>query len=141
MRCAQCARRPRSRPSSSSRWVLVSVRRAPSSASSMRFGSDSTLVGKRITLNGAAKTVIGILPLSFRLYTRDVDVWSPAIIREIPKYDNRANHVLRVVARLRRGFGVADAQRDMRRVAAALAAEYAKEDQGWTANAFSMRDE
>jgi predicted permease len=106
-----------------------------------RFGSDSTLVGKRINLNGSAKTVIGILPPSFRLYTRDVDVWSTVAIQEIPKYDNRANHVLRVAARLRPGMTVADAQRDMRRVAADLAAEYPKQDEGWKANVFSMRGE
>jgi putative ABC transport system permease protein len=106
-----------------------------------RFGSDSTLVGKRITLNGSAKTVIGILPPSFRLYTRDVDVWAPVVIQEIPKYTNRANHVLRVVARLKPGLQVADAQRDMRRVASELAAEYAKDDEGWTANVFSMRSQ
>jgi putative ABC transport system permease protein len=106
-----------------------------------RFGSDSTIVGRRITLNGAAKTVIGVLPPNFRLYTRDVDVWAPVAVEQIPKYGNRANHVLRVIARLRPGVTVADAQRDMRRVAANLAAEYAREDQGWMANVFSVRNE
>src|SRR5439155_17581872 len=106
-----------------------------------RFGADSGLVGKRITLNGSGKMVIGVLPPSFRLYTRDVDVWAPATIQQIPKHDNRAHHVLRVVARLRPGMDVSDAQRDMRRVAGQLAAEQAKEDQGWTANVFPMREE
>src|SRR4029078_5046215 len=39
-----------------------------------RFGSDSTIVGRRVTLDGSAKTVIGVLPRDFRLYTRGVDV-------------------------------------------------------------------
>lgn len=106
-----------------------------------RFGADSAIVGRRITLDGAGKTVIGVLPPSFRLYTRDVDVWAPMIIEQVPKYDNRANHVLRVVARLRPGVGIEEAQRDMRRVARDLATDYATQDEGWTANVFSVRDE
>ncbi len=106
-----------------------------------RFGADSGIVGKRITLNGSGKTVIGVLPPSFRLYTRDVDVWAPAIVQQIPKYQNRANHLLRVAARLRPGVRVDDAQRDMRRVASELATQYAREDQGWAANVYSMRNE
>ena len=106
-----------------------------------RFGGDSSIVGKRITLNGSGKTVIGVLPPSFRLFTRDVDVWAPVIIQEIPKYENRANHVLSVAARMRPRVTVTDAQRDMRRVASQLAAEYPRENQGWAANVYSMRNE
>ncbi|HKN64878.1 MAG TPA: ABC transporter permease [Gemmatimonadaceae bacterium] len=106
-----------------------------------RFGSDSTIVGRRITLDGSAKTVIGVLPPSFRLYTRDVDVWAPIVIHQVPKYDNRANHLLRVIAKLRPGVTVADAQRDVRRIAANLATEYARQDEGWSANVFSVRNE
>jgi predicted permease len=106
-----------------------------------RFGSDSTIVGRRVTLDGSAKTVIGVLPPSFRLYTRDVDVWAPIVIHQVPKYDNRANHILRVIAKLRPGVAVADAQRDVRRIAANLATEYARQDEGWSANVFSVRNE
>jgi putative ABC transport system permease protein len=106
-----------------------------------RFGSDSTLIGRRITLNSTAKTVIGVLPPSFRLYTRDVDVWAPVAVSQIPKYENRANHLLRVIARLRPGVTVADAQRDIRRVAANLATEYARDNEGWKANVFAVRNE
>ena len=106
-----------------------------------RFGSDSTIVGRRITLDGSAKTVIGVLPPNFRLYTRDVDVWAPIVVHQVPKYDNRANHLLRVIAKLRPGVTVADAQRDVRRIAANLATEYARQDEGWSANVFSVRNE
>ena len=106
-----------------------------------RFGSDSTIIGRRITLDGTAKTVIGVLPPSFRIYTRDVDVWAPVAVQQIPKYENRANHVLRVVARLKPGIAVDNAQRDMRRVASELAFEYKKADEGWTSNVYSFRDE
>ena len=106
-----------------------------------RFGSDSTIVGRRVTLDGSAKTVIGVLPPSFRLYTRDVDVWAPVVVQQVPKYENRANHILRVIGQLRPGVTVADAQRDIRRIAASLAAEYTQKNEGWSANVFSVRDE
>ena len=106
-----------------------------------RFGSDSTVVGRRVTLDGSAKTVIGVLPPRFRLYTRDVDVWVPVVIQQVPKHENRANHILRVIGLLRPGVTIADAQRDMRRIAASLAAEYVRQNEGWSANVFSVRNE
>jgi predicted permease len=106
-----------------------------------RFGSDSGIIGRRITLNGTAKTVIGVLPPSFRLYTRDVDIWEPMIVEQLPKYQNRSNHILRVIGRLRPGVRVEDAQLDIQRVARELAAEYPKEDEGWKANVFSIKQE
>ena len=106
-----------------------------------RFGSDSSIVGRRVTLDGSAKTVIGVLPPNFRLYTRDVDVWAPVVVQQVPKYDHRANHILRVIGRLRPGVTVADAQRDIRAIAANLATEYAREDEGWSANVFLLRNE
>jgi putative ABC transport system permease protein len=41
-----------------------------------RFGGDSNIVGKPITLNGRAGTVIGVMPASFEMPNRG-DIWVP----------------------------------------------------------------
>jgi predicted permease len=106
-----------------------------------RFSSDTAIVGRKIRVNGTSRTVVGVLPASFRFYSRDVDVWTPLMQTTIPGYENRSQHLLSVVARLRAGFSAESAQQDVRRVAAELAAEFPKTNEGWTANAFGIRQE
>ena len=37
-----------------------------------RFGSDTTLIGKPIALNGKSRVVVGVAPKSFNLYVKKV---------------------------------------------------------------------
>jgi putative ABC transport system permease protein len=48
-----------------------------------RFGSDATLVGRTVALNGVAHTVIGILPPGFS-YPGKAEIWRPLEIRNDP---------------------------------------------------------
>jgi predicted permease len=41
-----------------------------------RFGGDSAIVGKTITLNGSAGTIIGVMPAAFEIPNRS-DIWVP----------------------------------------------------------------
>ncbi|HEY9230439.1 MAG TPA: ABC transporter permease, partial [Gemmatimonadaceae bacterium] len=92
-----------------------------------RFGADSSIVGRVLTLNGAAHTVIGILPAGQRFPAGDAFVPLHASARS-----DRGDHWLHTVGRLRPGVTVEQAQNDFTRVSRALATAYPA-SQGWGA--------
>jgi putative ABC transport system permease protein len=82
-----------------------------------RFGGDSSLVGRSITLNDQPYTVVGVLPPDVRI-DRTIDappVWVPALrgASDIPERRNRNYHAL---ARLAPGATVERATRETARV-------------------------
>jgi putative ABC transport system permease protein len=101
-----------------------------------RFGRDSHIVGRSITLDGERYQVVGVMPRSFREVGRsqaagaaDPQIVLPLIID--PTQENRANHTLRVVARLRRGMTLEQARDDMRALAAAMEREFPATNTNW----------
>ena len=42
-----------------------------------RFGGDSSVVGRRLVLDGRLHTVVGIMPQEFELYRPDTEIWKP----------------------------------------------------------------
>jgi len=94
-----------------------------------RFGADSSVVGRSVRMDDDPVTVVGILPPGVRPF--DVDVWfphRPALMSAMQR--DRANHPgFAVVARLRPGVDVDQAQREMNAIAAALAGEYPASNQ------------
>ena len=88
-----------------------------------RFGGDPAIVGRAVLMNGAPRTVIGVMPRGFVFRNRDLDFWAPiAMTPEVAA--RRGSHFLNVVARLAPGVTVAQAQADMQRVAAQLTTQY-----------------
>ena len=95
------------------------------------FGSDPSLVGKRIRMDAESYTVVGVLPMGFDFGGR-VDVWSPlALDRAHP--DDRGNHNYEVLARLKPGVTLAHASEEIRAFAARLDRSYPADyaDQGF----------
>ncbi|HVT58377.1 MAG TPA: ABC transporter permease [Thermoanaerobaculia bacterium] len=91
-----------------------------------RFGSDPAVLGRTITLNSAATTVIGVMPAGFSFPFRDLDLWVPVGWRP----ENRATvhfrqaHNLRAVGRLRQGVTLEEARGYLATIAARLARAY-----------------
>jgi putative ABC transport system permease protein len=88
-----------------------------------RFGGDPQVVGKTIELDKQAFTIVGVLPPGFRVQSGTADVWSPMqaaprFIRTILTDPN--DHWFQVIARLKDGVTLAQAQADMRRVSAQI---------------------
>jgi putative ABC transport system permease protein len=75
-----------------------------------RFGSDPSLIGRTITLNGKATTVVGIAPQALNLLGGG-DIYTPLTID--PANEIRLNHVNRTFGRLRPGVSIAQAQAEM----------------------------
>jgi putative ABC transport system permease protein len=86
-----------------------------------RFGSDPSIVGRTITLNGTPTTVVGIAPPSLNLLSGG-DVYTPLTID--PANEIRLNHVIFVVGRLRTGVTVSQAQAEMDRISVSVGEQY-----------------
>jgi putative ABC transport system permease protein len=103
------------------------------------FGGDRGIMGKTITLNARPRTVIGVLPAEFSSVDSRVQLWVPASLRPgfpVDRYDR----FLSVIARLKTGVTLQQAQADMNTIAARLAQAY-KEDNGVTAYLVSIKEQ
>lgn len=93
---------------------------------STRFGSDSTLVGRTITLGGYPVRVVGVTPSTFVLPGFEVDVWRPfAVAREsAQRVSFRRAHWWRPVARLKPGVSAKQADVELQVVVQRLQREH-----------------
>jgi putative ABC transport system permease protein len=90
------------------------------------FGADPALVGRTITLDGQAHTVIGVLPAG-EPWLDAADVFVPLVRTADP---NRGSFELAVVGRLAKGVSFQAALADLTLVAQRLAQQYPKDDAG-----------
>ncbi|HEY0724942.1 MAG TPA: ABC transporter permease, partial [Pyrinomonadaceae bacterium] len=88
-----------------------------------RFGGDTGIVGKTLTLNGAGYTVVGVMPARFQFPTRDDEAWVPIAMTQ-DEATNRGRHYLQVVAKLKPGVTLPQAQADMTTIATRLQQQY-----------------
>ena len=79
-----------------------------------RFGADSTVVGRAITIDGVRHTVLGVMPQGFA-YPLDARIWRPLRLQLAP---NRFQ-ILSVIGRLRDGATRAQAVAELDALAAA----------------------
>ena len=93
-----------------------------------RFGGEASVVGRKITLNGQPYVVAGVMPAEFQL-PPDREIWAPGIITENHR-QLRGATFWNVVARLKPGVTVAQAQEEMNGIAARLAVQYPETNGG-----------
>lgn len=116
-----------------------------------RFDADSTIVGKTILLDGQAYEVVGVAPpglypswptatarVSFAARTQQVFV---PMRMDARRAANRTSHVMGVVARLRDGVSLSEANGEMKALHARLAAIHPAENGGETAIVTSLESE
>src|SRR5271157_853528 len=78
-----------------------------------RYGGDPGILGKTIVLNGIHYTVIGVLPAGFRFSTTPEDVWAPLALSPQALAEGHGGEYLNVIAWLKPGITLAQAQADM----------------------------
>ncbi|HUQ80799.1 MAG TPA: ABC transporter permease [Gemmatimonadaceae bacterium] len=106
-----------------------------------RFGADSTIVGKAITLDGYPTTVIGVAPPDMR-YPSPVDMWLTARFTARDLSDSsRGSRWLDVVGRLAPGVTAEQAQREMTTIARRLEAQDPRHDAGVRTGLVSLRED
>jgi putative ABC transport system permease protein len=103
-----------------------------------RFGSDPGVVGRSIQLNARPQTVVGVMPPGFRLFIKQgsltgkpPDVWAPYVLPADAR--NVGGRYLEAIARLKPGVSAAQAEVELKTIAAALAIETPQRNKSWTA--------
>ena len=106
-----------------------------------RFGGEPAVLGRRITLNGRAYTVIGVVPDDDVVFRRVSVIVPTAQWAEPLFWDRGVSMGLQVVGRLKPGVTPRQAQSDLDSVAAGLAREYPKENKDQGIFSLSLRED
>lgn len=94
-----------------------------------RYGGDSSVVGRSVRINGEPHTVIGVMPPRFK-FPEFSDLWVPLVPHAYGR--SRAERDIGVVARLKFGVPVAQADAEMRTIARGLEREHPAEQAEWS---------
>jgi len=112
-----------------------------------RFGGSATVIGRSITLSGAAYTVVGVLPrdfVDFPFPAQNTDIWVPAVMAsEIYGVDMltvRTSRVFVALGLLRPGVTRRDALAELQGINRNLAAAYPEAEGGWLPSLQSLRE-
>jgi predicted permease len=91
-----------------------------------RFGGDAKIIGKTLrTASGRNLTVVGVVPASFRGISDNVDLWVPFMLSgSAENLAERGDRGMGVLARLRPGASLAQAQAELDVICQRLAREY-----------------
>src|SRR5438270_10610404 len=88
-----------------------------------RFGSDPGIIGKPINLNGKSFIVVGVMPRTFQFPTRKDQLWVPLAF-DAKEAGQRGSHYLEVIARIKPGVTLQQAQAEMTTIASRLQQQY-----------------
>jgi predicted permease len=105
-----------------------------------RYGGDRGLLGRDIVLNGEKHTVIGVMPASFQFLVSDVGVWVSAALTKEQLADHD-NHYVDVVARLKPGVSIEQAQADLKTITQRIVRDHPDEMEGVSAAVVSLREQ
>jgi putative ABC transport system permease protein len=109
------------------------------------FGSDSTLVGRTVMVNGFPYNVVGIMPpelqtRSVRVLGTDVDLWRP-LVPEDGQTGGRNSRKLRVVGRLAAGTTIPRAEAEVNAIANRLEEMYPASNRDAGARLVPLREQ
>jgi putative ABC transport system permease protein len=103
-----------------------------------RFGGDTGVIGQSVTLSGNPYTIIGVMPPGFE-HPHGTELWTPVAIAPAD-FSNHTATILRIMARLKPGVTIEQAQTEMSTIAAAVAEQYPDTHTGRGAKVVTLRD-
>ena len=101
------------------------------------FAGDRRILGETLKLGGRSHEIVGVMPEGFR-FPHNGLVWTPLQID--PLEEPRDARHLAVIARLRPGVELAEAQAAMRAEAERLAGRFPASHDGWTIDVRPLRE-
>jgi putative ABC transport system permease protein len=104
------------------------------------FGATPDILNQTLTLDGATFKIIGVMPADFYFPSRQTDFWRPLTFLTANGDDDRTNHYLDVVGRLKPGVSPEQALAEMKQIGASLERTYPKELEGVSVTLVPWRD-
>jgi putative ABC transport system permease protein len=103
-----------------------------------RFNGDPAIIGKTILVNAAGHTVVGVMPPRFRFPEQQL-AWVPLIpwVHDDPRQERS----LDVLARLKAGTTVEQAQGDVAGIIKRITAQFPDTHAGWSGSVRPLREE
>jgi putative ABC transport system permease protein len=106
-----------------------------------RFAADPDVLGRTLAFDAATQVIVGVMPADFHFPGRGVDFWRVMRFSTANGDDNRGNQYLQVMARLKPGVSLEQAQSEMRIIGGQIAQQYPKEQGNKSVNVYRWRDE
>ncbi len=103
-----------------------------------RFGADKNIVGQQARLDGLPYTVVGVLAPGATDRVQN-ELYVPLAFK--PEHLNHDFHWLLVMARLKPGVSIEQANSDMQSVTSHIAQAYPKSNHGWSANVEPLQND
>lgn len=105
-----------------------------------RFRGDPSIVGRSIVLNGVNRTIVGVMPPSFRYPTATTEAWVPAQMSAGLLRERRARFYT-AIGRLEPDVTIHQAEADLATIQARLGEQFPETDKGWGALLVPLQDD
>jgi len=103
------------------------------------FGSSPDIVGHDIKLDGQSYLVAGVMPASFQ-FPDFAQMWTPMAWTDKEKAVRGEHHSV-VIARLKPGIDLKQAQAEMNTISSRLEQQYPEDDKGWGALVVPLQED
>jgi putative ABC transport system permease protein len=107
-----------------------------------RFGSDPSIIGRQIMLDGRSKSIIGVMPAGFQFqFVNDPpEFWEPMTPDDELNKQRGANY-LQVLGRLKAGVALEQAEAEMKGIAGRLEQQYPDANAGRSVRLISAHED
>ena len=103
------------------------------------FGANPAIVGQNINLDGQSYLVAGVMPATFQ-FPDFAQMWTPMAWTDKERAVRGEHHSV-VIARLRPGVELKQAQAEMNTISSRLEQQYPADDKGWGALVVPLHDD
>jgi len=103
-----------------------------------KFGGERSIVGKTVALGKDPRTVVGVMPPSFRIPNPETQYWVP--ITQVRAALPRGKHLFSVLGRLKPGATVEQARAEVKTIADRLQRAYPETNHGWSGDVVSLTE-
>ncbi len=105
-----------------------------------RFGGERGVIGREIEVNGAKRTVIGVMPAEFRFPETKTEFWVPLAIPP-DLQAQRGAYWLTIIGRLKPGVTVEQARPEMEAIAKRIETNFPQSNANTGVNLVSLRNQ